>query len=258
MIALKDVSLSIDDAPILKHISFTVPEGETAVILGPSGAGKSSVLKVILGLWKPDSGSVLVQGVDIVPLTEEEILPYRRMIGMVFQGNALFDSMTVRGNIEYFLREQGRYHRGEIDHRIREVLEFVNMQGSEEMYPEELSGGMKKRIAIARAVSSSPRILLYDEPTTGLDPVNARAIDELINQFKAKGTTSIVVTHVLHDAFAVGDSFAVIIDGSIAASGSADDILRSDDPTVRQIVEVFQNEEAPRSADVSSPLYPII
>jgi phospholipid/cholesterol/gamma-HCH transport system ATP-binding protein len=134
----------------------------------------------------------------------------------------------------------------------------VNMQGSEEMYPEELSGGMKKRIAIARAVASSPRILLYDEPTTGLDPVNARAIDELINQFKERGTTSIVVTHVLPDAFAVGDSFAVIIDGSIAAAGSADDIFMSNDPTVRQIVEVFRNEEPPQRAEVSYPLYPII
>jgi phospholipid/cholesterol/gamma-HCH transport system ATP-binding protein len=249
MIALKDVSLAIDDAQILSHVSLDVKEGETAVILGPSGAGKSSILKIILGLWKPDSGSVFIQDTDIVPCTEEQVLPFRRMMGMVFQGNALFDSMTVRQNIEYFLREQGGSRLRDARQRVGEVLDLVNMQGTEDMYPEELSGGMKKRIAIARAVASSPRILLYDEPTTGLDPVNARAIDELINRFKGRGTTSIVVTHILHDAFAVGDAFAVMADGTIAAAGSADDIFASADPVVKQILEEFRDDEVPPRAD---------
>jgi phospholipid/cholesterol/gamma-HCH transport system ATP-binding protein len=258
MITLEDVSLSIDDAPILKHVSFSVKEGETVVILGPSGAGKSSILKIILGIWKPDNGRVLIQDDDIAQLSEEKMLPFRRMMGMVFQGNALFDSMTVCENIEYFLREQARVRGAALTARVGEVLELVNMKGTEEMYPEELSGGMKKRIAIARAVSASPRILLYDEPTTGLDPVNARSIDELINQFKGKGTTSIVVTHILHDAFAVGDRFAVMNDGMIAASGSADDILASDDPTIRKILEEFRDDETPPRAGAANGPYSII
>ncbi|HLP17555.1 MAG TPA: ATP-binding cassette domain-containing protein [Bacteroidota bacterium] len=258
MITLTDVSLAIDGAPILRNVTLTVKEGETMVILGPSGAGKSSILKIILGIWKPDTGVVRIEDTDIVPLREEEMLPYRRMMGMVFQGNALFDSMTVRENIEYFLREQGKLRHGEIGRRVAEVLDSVNMQGTEDMYPEELSGGMKKRIAIARAISASPRMLLYDEPTTGLDPVNARAIDELINRFKGKGTTSIVVTHILHDAFAVGDSYAVMSDGAIVAAGSADDILASEDETVKKILEEFRDEASLPRTGASTVPYSII
>ncbi|HVN49266.1 MAG TPA: ATP-binding cassette domain-containing protein [Bacteroidota bacterium] len=234
---LQHVSLSFADHAILTNIGLSVEQGTTSVILGPSGAGKSSVLKIILGLWRPTAGNVFINGTDTTACTEEELLPFRRKMAMVFQSNALFDSMTVAENIAFFLREHRMLNRQEIRERIRESLAFVNLEGTERLYPEELSGGMKKRVAIARAIAFHPDIILYDEPTTGLDPINGNAVVDLILRLQQRGTTSIIVTHHLKNAFSVGNSFSIIIDGVIAAAGTANDILASSDPFVVEFLD---------------------
>ncbi len=237
LIQLQNVSVAINDAVILEDVSLSFRKGETSVILGPSGAGKSSILKVILGLWKPDGGKVLIDGVDIVPLPEDAMLPFRRRMAIVFQGNALFDSMTVAENIAYFLREHYLVDENEIRSRVEESLSIVNLEGKGRLYPEELSNGMKKRVAIARAVAFHPEVLLYDEPTTGLDPLNARTINDLILKLQQQGATSVVVTHLLKDAFRVGKAFFIIENGRIVAAGSAEEMLSSTDPFVREFLE---------------------
>jgi phospholipid/cholesterol/gamma-HCH transport system ATP-binding protein len=237
LIQLQNVSVAINDAIILEDVSLSFRKGETSVILGPSGAGKSSILKVILGLWKPDSGKVLIDGVDIIPLPEDAMLPFRRRMAMVFQGNALFDSMTVGENIAYFLREHYLIDENEIHSRVEESLTIVNLEGKGRLYPEELSNGMKKRVAIARAVAFHPEVILYDEPTTGLDPLNARTINDLILKLQRQGTTSVIVTHLLKDAFLVGKAFFIIESGRIVAAGSADELLSSTDPFVKEFLE---------------------
>ena len=232
LIQLQNVSVAINDAVILEDVSLSFRKGETSVILGPSGAGKSSILKVILGLWKPDGGKVLIDGVDIVPLPEDAMLPFRRRMAIVFQGNALFDSMTVAENIAYFLREHYLVDENEIRSRVEESLSIVNLEGKGRLYPGRASNGMKKRVAIARAVAFHPEVLLYDEPTTGLDPLNARTINDLILKLQQQGATSVVVTHLLKDAFRVGKAFFIIENGRIVAAGSAEEMLSSTDPFV--------------------------
>ena len=237
LIQLDNVSVAINGEVILENVSLSLQKGETSVILGPSGAGKSSILKVILGLWKPDTGKVLIDATDIVPLSEEAMLPFRHRMAIVFQGNALFDSMTVRENIAYFLREHYLVDEKEINSRVEESLSTVNLEGKGRFHPEELSSGMKKRVAIARAVAFHPEAILYDEPTTGLDPLNARAINDLILKLQQQGTTSVIVTHLLKDAFRVGKTFFIIERGRIVAAGSADEILSSSDPFVKEFLE---------------------
>ena len=244
MITLKNVSLEINGQMILDEMSFTVERGKTAVILGPSGAGKSSILKVIVGLWKPDKGSVIIDNNEITTLTENQLLPIRKRIGIVFQGNALFDSLTVEENIAYFLLEHNSLSSKQIQQRVKECLSFVNLEGTENLFPDELSGGMKKRVAIARAIAPRPDIILYDEPTTGIDPINSRAIIDLIRKSQSEGATSVVVTHIIHDAFLVGDIFTVINDGKLVESGTINDLLASKDEFVREFIsEVFEEAQ---------------
>ena len=226
IIRFDNVSLSFSNRKILEKISFEVKKGDTMVILGPSGAGKSSILKVLLGLWKPQSGNVWVYDKDITIMDEFNLNEIRKNIGVVFQGNALFDSMTVSENIAFFLREHNRKSSEEIAKRVSECLSFVNLEGIEDLYPEELSGGMKKRVAIARAIAFKPDILLYDEPTTGIDPINVKSILELIKKIQREGATSIVVTHDVYNAIQVGNMFTVIEEGKLVASGSIKDILK--------------------------------
>lgn len=241
MITLENVSIEINGQKILDDISFTVNRGQTSVILGPSGAGKSSILKVIVGLWKPNRGNVIIDGVNIAGLTEKELLPIRKRLGIVFQGNALFDSLTVEGNIAYFLREHNSLSSKAIRQRVEECLSFVNLEGTEKLFPEELSGGMKKRVAIARAIAARPDIILYDEPTTGIDPINSKAIIELIRKSQKEGATSVVVTHIIHDAFLVGDTFTVINDGILEQNGTVNDLLASKNEFVKEFIsEVFE------------------
>ncbi len=227
MITLNNVSLNLEGKQILNNISLNVCEGKTAIILGPSGAGKSSVLRVILGLWRPQKGTVIIDGEDITNKSENQLLHVRRKMGMVFQGNALFDSLTVAENVCYFLKEKENLTEKEISFRIKESLEFVNLEGTDDLYPAQLSGGMKKRVAIARALAFKPCILLYDEPTTGLDPINAKSIVELINKVKESGTTTIVVTHILQDAIILGDKLTLMNNGKIVETNTVDNLLNS-------------------------------
>jgi len=244
MIYLKNVTISFGDQIILDNIDFKVNKGETAVILGPSGAGKSSLLKVILGLWKVDSGNVIIDGIDITNLSERELFPIRQRMAMVFQGNALFDSLTVEQNVAYFLRENKNLSEKVIREKVRECLSFVNLDDTENLYPEELSGGMKKRVAIARAIASNPEIILYDEPTTGLDPINSKVIIDLIKKLQKNGATSIVVTHIIRDALAVGNSLTLIEDGKLVASGTADQLLTSDNKFINEFFYEIHDEAA--------------
>lgn len=236
MIVLEDVCLSIAGRQIIDRVSLTVKKGDVAIFLGPSGAGKSTLLRIILGLWRPTSGKVTIDGIDITSLDEEHMHDIRRRMGVVFQGNALFDSLTVQQNVGYFLQRRGAFPKEALDRKVAEALAFVHLQGQGSLYPDELSGGMKKRVAIARAVVSNPDIILYDEPTTGLDPINTRAILDLIRRLKARGTTSVVVTHVLKDAFAIGDTFTLINEGTVVAAGSIRSILSSQHPFVAEFM----------------------
>jgi phospholipid/cholesterol/gamma-HCH transport system ATP-binding protein len=240
MIRLNNISLDYDERHILKNVSLTVEKGTTSVILGSSGAGKSTILKVILGLTDIKSGEVFINGKSIYQINEKELLKVRRKIGIVFQGNALFDSLNVRENVSYFLAYENKLSEREINEKVKEMLSFVNLEDTQELYPDQLSGGMKKRIAIARALAAGPEIILFDEPTTGLDPINSKAILELINKLKSLGKTSIVVTHILNDAVFIADNMTVINEGEIFASGSVREILKSDNSFIQKFFyEIF-------------------
>ena len=233
MIQLTDVAYQRSRRKILDGISLNVKKGETSIILGPSGAGKSSILKIILGLWNPDKGSVKIEGEEIANIPEVKKLKIRRKMGIVFQGNALFDSLNVEDNVGFFLRDKKIASEEQIRERVNEALCFVDLCGTEKMYPDQLSGGMKKRVAIARTLVFNPCIILYDEPTTGLDPITAKSVIELIDKVKEQGTTSVMVTHILHDAILLGDTLTIINNGKIVQSGNVEDLLCSHDPFVQ-------------------------
>ena len=206
VIELREVSLAFDEKQVLSNISFRIDLGETLFLLGVAGSGKSVLLKLILGLVKPDSGQVLVQGRDLTPLTEEELDQIRRRMGIVFQEGALFDSLSVYENVAYRLREEGLVQEEEIERRVREVLCFVEMEEAIDKMPSELSGGMRRRVAIARAIINEPEIMLYDSPTAGLDPVTSHTITIQIAKLRdVQHVTSLVVTHRLQDAFALAN-----------------------------------------------------
>jgi phospholipid/cholesterol/gamma-HCH transport system ATP-binding protein len=219
IILFNRVSLAFDDKVILNDVSFTLIKGHTKVILGASGAGKSTILKLILGLLKPDGGRIWVNGEEIERMTEEQLMAVRADLGMVFQEGALFDSLTVRENVGYRLYEETSLPIEEIDRRVEEVLGFIGLAEYIDRMPSELSGGQRRRVAIARAMAAKPRILLYDEPTTGLDPITATTVDEEIIKLRdLEGISSIVVTHQLRDAFYVATHAAVRDDGRIHAT----------------------------------------
>ena len=216
VIVFDHVSLAFDDTVVLRDVSFTLRRGHTKIILGASGAGKSISLKVILGLLKPDGGRVWVNGQRVDQFTEEQMMKVRTDIGMVFQEGALFDSLTVAENVGYKLYEETDLPLDEVRKRVEEVLGFVRMSPFIDRRPSELSGGQRRRVAIARALTVRPRILLYDEPTTGLDPITSTTIDEEIVKLRdLEEVTSILVTHQLRDAFFVATQEAVRRDGSV-------------------------------------------
>jgi phospholipid/cholesterol/gamma-HCH transport system ATP-binding protein len=206
VIEFRKVSLAFDEKQVLSNISFHVEPGETLFLIGVTGTGKSVLLKLILGLIKPDSGQVLVEGRDLTPLPEEQLDQIRRRMGIVFQEGALFDSLSVYENVAYRLREEGVIQEEEIERRVREVLRFVEMEQAIDKMPSELSGGMRRRVSIARAVISEPVIMLYDSPTAGLDPVTSQTIIMHIAQLRdVRGVTSLVVTHRLQDAYVLAN-----------------------------------------------------
>ncbi|RKY92852.1 MAG: ABC transporter ATP-binding protein, partial [Ignavibacteriae bacterium] len=242
MVALNDVSFKLEGNQILENISMQVNEGGTEIILGPSGAGKSSILKVILRLWKPQNGQVIINGEDITNYSERQLLRIRRKMGIVFQGNALFDSLTVAENAAYFLKEQGIKDEQLISEQVDKTLSFINMDGTNNLYPSQLSGGMKKRVAIARAIAFEPQLLLLDEPTGGLDPINAKAIDELIKKINTQGTTVIVVTHFVHEAIFLADKLTIMNEGRIIESNSVRQLLNSKNELIQNFFYGYNYE----------------
>ncbi|MBI3312057.1 MAG: ABC transporter ATP-binding protein [Candidatus Omnitrophica bacterium] len=230
---------------VLKGVNLTIREGETMVIIGRSGCGKSVLLKHIIGLMKPDEGQVWLDGQEISRLGEEALSKIRLKIAMLFQGAALFDSLTVGENVAFPLEEHTGLNRSEIEARVRECLSWVGLAGIEHLKPAELSGGMRKRVGLARAMSLQPRVLLYDEPTTGVDPVMADVINKLIKQMHDRlKVTGIVVTHDMNSAYKVGDRIAMLHEGRIAQVGTVDEIRSTTNPVVRQfILGVADNAE---------------
>jgi phospholipid/cholesterol/gamma-HCH transport system ATP-binding protein len=212
-IAVRGLCKRFGPKVVFDGLDLEVRPGETLTVLGPSGSGKSVLLRVLVGLQKPDAGQVLVGGTDLAPLDERSLRPLRRRIGMLFQGAALFDSMSVGENVAYGLRERDDTDAETVRTRVAECLEWVGLPGTEHMNPAALSGGMKKRIGLARALAPGPSIILYDEPTTGLDPANCRRINELIRSLQERlGVTSLVITHDVTSAFEVSDRIALLWD----------------------------------------------
>jgi phospholipid/cholesterol/gamma-HCH transport system ATP-binding protein len=228
MIQLIDIHKEFEGKTVLKGIDLTLNDGETLVILGRSGCGKSVMLKLILRLLEPDSGRIIIDGNDTTGYREERMMPLRKRMGMLFQGAALFDSLNVKENVAYSLREHTTFTEDQISAKVAECLAFVEMSGTELLMPSELSGGMKKRVALARSMALDPTYMFYDEPTTGLDPLTSKKINDLIKKLQAEHkVSSIVVTHEIANAFQVADRFAVIKDGGILLSGTSDEIKGS-------------------------------
>jgi phospholipid/cholesterol/gamma-HCH transport system ATP-binding protein len=238
IIELDNVSLAFD-YPVLEDISLTVEKGETVVIVGESGTGKSTILKLILRLLVPDKGRVLIMGDDIAPLSFDEALEVRQRMGMVFQGAALFDSLTVFDNIAYPLREHTDMTEEEIEERVREKLEFVDLEPDKvvDALPAELSGGMKKRVGVARGMANDPQIMLYDEPTSGLDPLTTGTITRLIMKLQRElGVTSVVVSHDIRSSFRMGSRIALLADHNIKFFGTPEEMASSDDRYLRDFL----------------------
>ena len=237
MITINHVNLTINERKILNDINLEIKKGETLVILGASGSGKSTVLKLMTGLIKPCSGSIFIKGVKADSLNEFEWNKLRKFMGMVFQYSALFDSMTVKENVAFGLRQHTKLKEQEIERIVREKLNMVGLEGTEELYPSELAGGMKKRVSLARAVAMEPEIILYDEPTSGLDPIRSTDISLVIkNTQKIMKTTSVVVTHDLKSAEMIADRVAFLYKGTFIKIGTMKELMQSDDSRVRQFM----------------------
>jgi phospholipid/cholesterol/gamma-HCH transport system ATP-binding protein len=249
MIEFRNVTFSIDDHTILVNVSFTVARGQTRVILGPSGSGKSTILRLLMGLWTPDSGNILVNGEDIARATPERLRDIRKMMGIVFQQGALFDSMTVGENVGYTMLED-KHGEEEVEGMIDAYLKQVGLDPDlRDSMPDELSGGMQRRVAIARALAArNPEILLYDEPTTGLDPQSAERITDLIVYLRDKmGKTSIMVTHDIADAFKVGNRITVLDRGMVVFEGTPAELEQASDPFIAEFLAPFRKSVAAAS-----------
>lgn len=259
-VVFEDVSIAFEDKTVLDRISFRLPHGETKAIFGVTGSGKSTLLKLSLGLIKPDTGKIFVLGNEITTMREEELFDLRRKVGIVFQESALFDSLTVRENVAFRLMEEGETTEDEIDRRVREALSFVELEHTIDMLPSSLSGGMRRRVAIARAIITHPEVLLYDSPTGGLDPVTSTTIIELIvKQRDVYKTSSLLVTHRLQDAFVMANhcfdrrtgkmqplppgskaevpiSFLILRDGKVIFDGDVHALATSKDEYIQRYI----------------------
>ena len=237
MIEFQDLRKAFDGRPVLDGFTLRVPDGETTVIIGYSGTGKSVALKHVVGLLQPDGGDVIVDGRAVATLERAALTALRREIGFVFQFAALFDSMSVFDNLALGLRRR-ELSDDEIAERVAEALALVDLTGAEDRYPAELSGGMRKRVGIARAIALRPRYILYDEPTTGLDPVTSAVIDQLMVRTREHlRVTGVVVTHDMRSAYTVGDRIAMLYEGKIRQVGTVAQIQETEDPVVRQFIE---------------------
>src|SRR5215216_5910049 len=238
MIQLKNVHKAFGPKRVLDGFTLDVPEGETMVIIGYSGTGKSVAIKHIVGLLEPDSGRVEVDDLEVPRLSRRELYRLRARIGYVFQFAALFDSFTIGENVAMGLRKQQEHTEQEIRERVNGALDLVDLPNVADRFPAELSGGMRKRVGIARAIALRPRYILYDEPTTGLDPVTSAVIDQLMARTARElGVTSVVVTHDMRSAYTVGDRIAFLYQGSIRQAGTVAEIKDTDDPLVRNFIE---------------------
>lgn len=237
MIEITNLCKAFGSHVVLNNMNWTIQTGETKVMIGRSGVGKSVLLKNIFGLFKPDSGSIKINGIEVTNLPEKEYNKIRMEMGMVFQGGALFDSMNVEENVGFVLNEFMKLDRKTVRQKVEESLALVGLQHIEEMMPSELSGGMKKRVSLARILCMEPKIILYDEPTTGVDPITADAINNLIVQLSHKlKVTSIVVTHDMNSAYKVADSIAMFYHGQVIAEGTPEEIRHTTHPVVKQFI----------------------
>ena len=243
VIELRDVHKAFGGKPVLKGVDLAVRHGETFTILGGSGTGKSVCLKHMIGLLRPDRGRVVVYGTDVTALREDALIDVRKDLSMIFQSAALFDSLTVFENVAYPLREHRSWPEERIAGRVAECLDAVGLEGVESLMPAELSGGMRKRVGVARGIAIEPRGILYDEPTTGLDPANQRRIGDLIRSLQERlRVTSVIVTHELELCFAISDRVALLKDGRIVQCGTAEEIRASDHPAVRAFLAGVQDD----------------
>ncbi len=246
MIEVRDLKRGFGATKILDGVNLRIEKGESIVIIGRSGGGKSVLLKHLIGLLKPESGEVLIAGENIVPMNERELLRVRKRFGMLFQGAALFDSMTVEENVAFPLRKDKSVTEAEVARRVADVLEMVDLPGIQEKRPSELSGGMRKRVGLARAIIYHPEIVLYDEPTTGLDPVVSDSIDQLIMRVRDRlSVTTVVVTHDMRSTRRVGQRIMMLHNKRIYATGTPDEIFGSQDPIVRRFIDGVADPKEP-------------
>jgi len=237
MIEIINVSKTFGGHKVLDNLNLNIKDGETTVIIGRSGCGKSVLLKHIIGLLKPDSGHVFIDGKDITRMDEKELNEIRMKFGMLFQGAALFDSLTILENVGFGMLEHTNATKDEVAKRVKECLALVGLKDIEDKKPAELSGGMKKRVGLARAILLRPQIILYDEPTTGLDPIMGDSINDLIAQLHSKlNITSIAVTHDMTSAYKIGDRITMLYNGRIIVDGTPDEIKNTKDPIVKQFI----------------------
>lgn len=243
MIKLENVRKSFGEKKVLNGVNLEIRKGETLVIIGKSGCGKSVMLKLIMGLLKPDSGNITIEGQSIIGLKQKELYGIRKKFGFLFQGAALFDSMNVEENVGLGLRENKRFKDSEISKIVEEKLELVGLPGIQKMNPSDLSGGMKKRVSLARAIADNPEYILYDEPTTGLDPVMSDNIDELIRDLSSKlKVTSIIVTHDIFSVIEVAQQVVMMDNGVVYFSGSPDELFKSKDPIISEFLKRTNRE----------------
>lgn len=236
-ITIADLHKSFGANHVLRGVNLTVEPGESMVIIGGSGSGKSVLIKHIIGLLKPDRGSILVNGEEVTTMRERQLKELRKKFGMLFQAAALFDSLTVGENVAFALVEHTRLSRAEIADRVREKLTLVGLPGTEDLFPAELSGGMKKRVGLARALAIEPEVILYDEPTTGLDPIMADAINDLIVEMRERfAITSVAITHDMVSAYKIGHRLAMLYQGKIIFTGTPEECKNTTDPMVRQFI----------------------
>ena len=245
MIETRELRKSFGAQAVLNGVNLNIAKGESVVVIGRSGGGKSILLKHLVALIQPDSGEVIIDGENIVGMNERRLLQVRHKFGMLFQGAALFDSMTVADNVGFALRREKNLKTEELNRRVSEALDMVDLPGTEQKKPAELSGGMKKRVGLARAIVYRPEIILYDEPTTGLDPVVSDSIDQLIVRVRDRmKVTSVVVTHDMRSARRVGQRILMLSQGKIYAEGTPDEIFSSTDPIVHNFVNGISKKEA--------------
>jgi len=253
MIEFDRVSFSYGDNVVIKDLSFSVGIGERVAILGGSGNGKTTILKIILGLIRPDSGRVIIDGEDITNREEDWLRQERMKFSMVFQEGALFDSLTVKENVAFCLREYTRLSEEEIEAKVRDILKTVGVESAMDLMPEELSGGMHRRVALARSLAAcDPKMFLYDEPTSGLDPINADNICKLIGELAHNGKGFIVVTHKVVDALKVAERFMFLKNGSLFFDGTRDGLITSADPDIRLFISELSYGTDTQGAEIKS------